>query len=57
MYSALCKKIIESPYHSGKRKGTVNKFVVHCYVGQVTIERGGAGFQIGQKVKKHHAII
>lgn len=45
MYSALCKKIIESPYHSGKRKGVVNKFVVHCYVGQVTIERGGAGFQ------------
>lgn len=45
MYSALCKKIIESPYHSGKRKGVVNKFVVHCYVGHVTIERGGAGFQ------------
>lgn len=45
MYSNLCSKIIESPYHSGKRKGVVNKFVPHCYVGNVTIERGGAGFQ------------
>ena len=52
MYSALCSKIIESPYHSGKRKGVVNKFVPHCYVGQVTIERGGAGFQNRPKGKE-----
>ena len=52
MYSSLCSKIIESPYHSGKRKGTVNKFVPHCYVGNVTIERGGAGFQNRPKGKE-----
>lgn len=59
MYSKLCKKIIESPYHSGKRKGVVNKFVVHCYVGQVTIERGGAGFQnrpAGKEASCHYLI-
>lgn len=52
MYSALCSKIIESPYHSGKRKGVVNKYAVHCYVGNVTIERGGAGFQNRPKGKE-----
>jgi len=45
MYSELCAKIIESPYHSGKRKNEVSRITPHCFVGQVTIDRIGKEFK------------
>ena len=44
MFSNLCEYIRQSPYHSGKRKLPVDRYTVHCYVGQAALKRGVDGF-------------
>jgi hypothetical protein len=43
--SSLVDLTVLSPYHSGKRTHVVDRITPHCYVGQVSVERIGRGFQ------------
>lgn len=42
--SKLVSFVQPSPNHSGRRKYPLTRVSVHCYVGQVTVERMGRGF-------------
>lgn len=41
-----------SPYHSGNRTQPISRFSPHCYVGQITVERAGKGFEHRDKGKE-----
>ena len=43
--SALVSYTQLSPNHSGPRTQPISRFTPHCYVGQVTVERIGKGFE------------
>lgn len=41
--SLVCKTVL-SPNHSGERTHAIDTITIHCYVGQVTVDRGLSGF-------------
>lgn len=43
-YSSLVDYTLLSPNHSGKRTHTIDRITPHCFVGQVTAERGAEVF-------------
>lgn len=42
--SSLVSKTVLSPNHSGERTHAIDTITIHCYVGQVTIDRALSGF-------------
>lgn len=42
--SSLVSKTVLSPNHSGKRTHAIDTITIHCYVAQVSVERGLSGF-------------
>lgn len=42
--SSLVSKTVLSPNHSGERTHAIDTITIHCYVGQVTVDRGLSGF-------------
>ena len=49
MFSSLVNITILSPYNSGKKKHTIDRLTIHCFVGQVSAKRGLEVFAVPGK--------